>query len=97
MGAPVVPAGGSWSIKVLQLAFAFFGLVLLQSYTANLAAMLTVQPLSHIATSFEDFAILPYALDAPVYQLLGALVMMASHGICCCIGDWSCRTGRQAS
>ena len=51
MGAPVVPSGGTWSLKLMQLVFAFFSLILLQTYTANLAAMLTVQPLSQpIAT-----------------------------------------------
>ena len=59
MGAPVSPLGGAWSVKILQLVWALFGLILLNTYTANLAAILTVQPLSHIATSFEGLAALP--------------------------------------
>ena len=79
MGAPVVPMGGSWSIKQLQLAFGFFGLVLLQSYTANLAAMLTVQPLSHVATSFESFATLPYAPGSLLCDIDSAAQQLPAH------------------
>ena len=56
MGSPVVPSGKTWSIKLMQLVFAFFSLILLQTYTANLAAMLTVQPLSQPITTFEGLS-----------------------------------------
>lgn len=62
MGAPVVPSGKTWSIKLMQLVFAFFSLILLQTYTANLAAMLTVQPLTQPITTFEGLSMDEYAL-----------------------------------
>ena len=56
MGAPSVPTGSSWSHKILQLAFAFFSLVLLNTYTAGLAALFTVQTLHQPYKSLADLA-----------------------------------------
>ena len=56
MGAPTVPNGSSWSHRILQLAFAFFSLVLLNTYTAGLAAQLTVQALYQPLQTLGDLA-----------------------------------------
>lgn len=56
MGAPCVPQGSSWSHRFLQLAWAFFSLVLLNTYTAGLAALFTVQSLTQTFNSLEAVA-----------------------------------------
>ena len=56
MGAPTVPNGSSWSHRILQLAFAFFSLVLLNTYTAGLAAQFTVQALYQPLQTLGDLA-----------------------------------------
>ena len=54
MGAPCVPQGSSWAHRFLQLAWAFFSLVLLNTYTAGLAALFTVQQLTQKLNSLAD-------------------------------------------
>ena len=54
MGAPCVPQGSSSSHRFLQLAWAFFCLVLLNTYTAGLAALFTVHQLTQPISSLAD-------------------------------------------
>ena len=54
MGAPTVPNGSSWSHRILQLAFGVFCVVLVNTYPASLASLLTVQNLSTPITSLLD-------------------------------------------
>lgn len=53
-GSPIVPSGSSWSLIYLQLAWAFFCLVLLNTYTAGLAANFTVHQLTQPLKSLQD-------------------------------------------
>ena len=54
VNSPFLPRGRSWSVRILQLAFGFFCVVVVNTYTASLASLLTVQNLSTPITSLLD-------------------------------------------
>ena len=54
VNSPFLPRGRSWSVRILQLAFGFFCVVIVNTYTASLASLLTVQNLSTPITSLLD-------------------------------------------
>lgn len=62
VNSPLLPRGRSWSIRILQLAFGFFCTVVVNTYTASLASLLTVQNLSKPISSLLDLlrAYLPF-------------------------------------
>lgn len=54
VNAPPLPRGRSWAVKILQIAFGFFCTVIVNTYTASLASLLTVQNLSPPIASLLD-------------------------------------------
>ena len=54
VNAPLLPRGRSWSTRILQIAFGFFCVVVVNTYTAALASLLTVENLSRPIASLLD-------------------------------------------
>ena len=63
VNAPLLPRGKSWSTRILQIAFGFFCTVVVNTYTASLASLLTVQNLSQPISSLLDL-LRAYALPS---------------------------------